>query len=189
MTIETVKISTLRRTGLWAAAALVLAFGATFTQAKDKEGKHLDRMVGKMEKELSLTKEQSAKIRTILAKDSGSMPHHGMMKKGKDCTSCDRCGAGKHGKHGGMGMMHGGEFASQLRGEGVDTAALNRSFAERADSMHARMRVGHAKRVATFAEIHAVLTPEQRAKAADKMEKRSADMKKKCEKKCGKSCK
>ena len=71
---------------------------------------------------------------------------------------------------GGMGMMGGPEFAKQLRAEKVDTDALNKSFEEG----QARMREMHAKHLAKFVAIHDVLTPEQRAKAADNMEKRAA---------------
>jgi Spy/CpxP family protein refolding chaperone len=165
-----------------AVAGLVLALGASLTPAKDHEGKHLDRMVARMEKELKLTKDQSAKIRTILAKDSATRPHRGEWKQDHDCKGKDDCE--HHGKQGfGPGPLGGGEFTAQLRSSTVDTAALNRSFAERSDSMQTCMREHHARRVATFAEIHAVLTPEQRALAADKWEKRAADSEKKREKK------
>lgn len=165
--------------------ALLLVLGTALAFGKegkdDKTGKHADRMVSKMEKELSLTTEQSAKIRSILAKDTSGMPHHGMGKKGKGCEGCESCGGG-HGK----GMMGGhGEFAKQMRAATVDTEALNKSFEERQSHMR-DMRANH---IARFVEIHAVLTPEQRAKAADKLDKRVAKMDKKCEKKCGKSCK
>lgn len=163
-----------------AVAGLVLALGASLTPAKDHEGKHLDRMVSRMEKELKLSKDQSAKIRTILAKDSAARPHRGEWKKDHDCKGKDDC---EHRGKQGFGPLGGGEFTAQLRSSTVDTAALNRSFAQRSDSMQARMREHHARRVATFAEIHAVLTPEQRALAADKWEKRAADSEKKREKK------
>jgi Spy/CpxP family protein refolding chaperone len=178
----------------FAAAALTLAFAAGLTVAKEKDGKHLDGLVTKMEKELKLTKDQTTKIRAILAKDSGTMPHRGEWKKGKGCAGCDRCGEGKgprggHGLGSGMTGLGGSEFLTQLRAGSVDTAAMNRAFAARSDSMQAKMRAGHARRVATFAEIHAVLTPEQRAQAAAKLEKFAAERDKKCEKKCGKDCK
>jgi len=163
-----------------AVAGLLLALGASLVAAKDKEGRHLDRMVGRMEKELKLSKDQSAKIRAILAKDSAARPHRGEWKKAHDCDGKDDCG---HRGMRGFGPLGGGEFAAQLRSGSVDTAALNRAFAERSDSMQARMREHHARRVATFAEIHAVLTPEQRALAADKWDKRAAEIEKKREKK------
>jgi Spy/CpxP family protein refolding chaperone len=170
-----IKARTFRLPALLLVLGTALAFGK-----EEKSGKHTDRMVAKMEKELSLTKEQSAKIRTILAKDSAGMPHHGMMKKGGDCKDCKHCGG--HGK----GMMGGhGEFARQMRAASVDTEALNKGFEER----QSRMRDMHARHIASFVEIHAVLTPEQRAKAADKLDKRLAEMERKYEKKCGKSCK
>lgn len=78
-----------------------------------------------------------------------------------------------------------GEFAKQMRAATVDTQALNKSFEERQSRMQ-EMRAAH---IARFVEIHAVLTPEQRAKAADRLDKGVAKMEKKCEKKCGKSCK
>jgi Spy/CpxP family protein refolding chaperone len=155
-----------------------LAFGGAGKD--DHAGKHADRMVSRMEKQLDLTKEQSAKIRAILVKDTSSMPHRGMWKKGDGCEGCEKCSG-----HG-MGMMGGhGEFAKQMRAATIDTQALNKSFEDR----QSRMQAMHAAHVARFVEIHAVLTPEQRAKLADKLEKRSAKMDKKCEKKCGKSCK
>jgi Spy/CpxP family protein refolding chaperone len=158
-----IKARTFRLPALLLVLGTALAFGK-----EEKSGKHTDRMVAKMEKELSLTKEQSA------------MPHHGMMKKGGDCKDCKHCGG--HGK----GMMGGhGEFARQMRAASVDTEALNKGFEER----QSRMRDMHARHIASFVEIHAVLTPEQRAKAADKLDKRLAEMERKCEKKCGKSCK
>jgi Spy/CpxP family protein refolding chaperone len=176
---------------LLVAAALTLAFAATFASAQEKDGKHLDRMVTKMEKELKLSQEQTTKIRAILAKDSGLMPHRGAWKKGKGCAGCEQCGESKglHDKHGFCPGMGGSEFAAQLRAGSVDTAAMNRAFAERSDAMHAKMRAGHARRVATFAEIHAVLTPEQRTAAAAKLDQHAAKREQKCEKKCGKDCK
>jgi Spy/CpxP family protein refolding chaperone len=155
---------------------IVMALGAAFVFGKeDRPGKGIDRMVAKMEKELKLTKEQSAKIRTILSQDTAEMramhaekgmPHHGSMHG-------DGPEHGK-GKMGGMGMMGGPEFVKQLRAEKVDTDALNKVFDER----QARMRTMHNKHIAKFVAIHDVLTAEQRAKAADEMEKRAAKMEK-----------
>jgi Spy/CpxP family protein refolding chaperone len=164
--------------------ALLLALGATVAFAKgektgvsgDRAGKHIDRFVGKMEKGLSLSKEQSEKIREILKRDSAAgMAHYAHGKKGcKDCRHCMH------------GMSHGGhgELARQLRAENADTAALNARFAEKVEAMRAM----HAARSAKFAEVHAVLTPEQRAKAAAHLEKRGAKASQKCERKCGKGC-
>jgi Spy/CpxP family protein refolding chaperone len=140
-----------------------------------------ERFVSKMEKELNLSKDQSSKIRAILAKDSGSGMREGHGKKGGGCRGCGHCG----GKGWGVSPMSGlGEFARQRRSAVVDTEALNKTFDER----QSRMREMHAGRVAKFVEIHAVLTPEQRAKAADHADKRLAKAEKKCAKKCGKKC-
>lgn len=153
--------------------ALPLAFGSAAFASDDakrleKAEKRIDRYVGKMEKELKLTEDQASQIKAILKKDLGEA---GMWKHGK--------GYGKKcGRHGHMGFMgHPGELSKQLRAESVDTAALNRAAAERLEALRAR----HARATATFAEIHAVLTPEQRAKAAERMEKRLEKMRKKCE--------
>ncbi len=148
--------------------ALILAFGALVLHAQDaktpdpaRAEKRIDRFVGKMEKELKLSKEQSEKIRAILRKDPVS-PHHGMGR-----------GLGPH-----------REFATQLRSGTVDTAALNRAFEERMQAM----RASHAAIAAKFAEVHAVLTPEQREKAAGLLEKHAAKMEKRHQRKCGKDC-
>lgn len=168
-------------------AALVLVLGTSFVFAKDDgPGKHAELMIKKMEKELDLSADQVTRLRAILAPDSGegSGPHAG--KKGKGCKGCPRCAFGEHGGRGGhgMGMMAGGEFAKQMRAETVDTAALNEGLEERL----AHMRARHARHVARFAAIHDLLTPDQRAKAAARMEKMQAKMEKRCERKCGKSC-
>jgi len=167
------------RFGLLAVFALAAVFAASPIHAGSKDkGKHIDRMVAHMEKELTLSKDQSTKIRAILSKDTAELSHHGMGKKGHGCKGCESCSKG-HGKGGhGMGMMGGGEFAAQMRAANVDTGALNKQFEER----QSKMREMHAKHVARFTEIHAVLTPEQRAKAATNMEKRSAKMEKRCKK-------
>lgn len=196
MTFTVPNFRSLLRKGTFSVAALALALGAFTAHGKDDgtRGKHVDRMVSRMEKELDLSKDQAAKIREILSRDTGAMAFRGMgmgpgRGKGKGCEGCPRCGAGAQG----LGMAGYQGFAAQLRSGTVDTAAMNRAFAARADSMQARLRAGHARRVAVFAEVHAVLTPAQRAKAADKLEKHAAEREKKwkkqCEKKCGKSCK
>ena len=69
----------------------------------------------------------------------------------------------------GPGMpMFSDEFIAQLRSNTVDTAALNRTFAERQQMMAKH----HAEHVSKFVQIHAVLTPAQRTKLADLWEKR-----------------
>lgn len=120
--------------------------------------KRIERFVGKMEKELKLDKDQSARIREILRRDPLPRDMHG---RGR--------GFGPH-----------GDLSAQLRAESVDTAALNRSFEERVAAMRAR----HAAFTGKFAEVHAVLTPEQREKAAAKLEKHLAKMEKKHRRKC-----
>jgi Spy/CpxP family protein refolding chaperone len=111
--------------------------------------KRIDRFVGEMEKELALTKDQSTRIRAILGKNPVAPPH-GMEP----------------------GMAEHRDLAAQLRSGTVDTVALNRGFEARVAEMRAR----HASMVSKFAAIHAVLTPEQRKKAADLLEKRMAKM-------------
>lgn len=160
--------------------ALPLAF-APAAMAHDDAGDHaraekqIGRHVGKMKKELKLTDEQATRIKAILAENHGEDGFgpwgHGGWRgmHGKHGRMCDRHGAGP--------MGHAGDLAKQLRAGSVDTAALNRAAAERLEALRAR----HARATATFAEIHAVLTPEQRAKAAERMEKRLEKMRKKCE--------
>ena len=143
----------------------MLAFGAATVFAKDhadKSAKRIDHVVKKMEKELKLSADQSAKIRDILKKDSGFAWHGG------------------HGKHGTMQADGHAGFSAQMRASSVDTAAL----AERFEQRVALQRERHARHVATFAAIHAVLTPEQRAKAADRMDEHQAKMEKRMKKKC-----
>ena len=68
MTFKINSLRTLRLPVLFLALGAALAFGKD-----DHAGKGIDRMVAKMEKELNLTKDQSAKIRTILTKDTAGM--------------------------------------------------------------------------------------------------------------------
>lgn len=149
--------------------ALFLAFGAFGALAAHAapEGrmpdsaraeKRIDRFVGKMEKDLKLTQDQSDKIRAILRKDPVAPPK----------------GMGEGGMGPGMGFGPHGALIAQLRAGSVDTAALDRAFEEHV----AQMRAHHASMVAKFAEVTAVLTPEQRQKAADLLEKRQAKMEK-----------
>src|SRR5690606_27892679 len=136
--------------------ALLLAFGAVTAFAKDhadKSAKRVDHIVKKMEKELKLSADQSAKIRDILKKDSGFAWHGG---------------------HRGMRPEGHAGFSAQMRADVVDTAALARGFEERL----ALQRERHARHVAAFTAIHAVLTPAQRAKAAGHMDERFAKMEK-----------
>jgi len=155
--------------------AIPLALGSTAFASGDKDRvakaeKRIDRYVGKMEKELKLSKEQSAQIKTILKQDLGESGHR-MWARGQD-------GHGKKcGRHGHMGFMgQHDELSKQLRADAVDTAVLNRAAEERAEAMRAH----RARAIDKFAQVHAVLTPDQRAKAAERMEKRAAKMKKDC---------
>lgn len=132
-------------------------------------GKHHERFVAWMEKELSLTPTQAAQVREILRTDTlaPSPEQMGMGEMGP--------GAGRH--HGRAGMAHGGmfpfgeEFLDQLKADKVDTAALARGFNERQQ----RMRAHHDKLVFKFAQVHGVLTRAQRLKLADLLERRRAE--------------
>ena len=140
--------------------------------------KRVDRFVSRMEKDLNLSKDQTEKIRAILRKDPIAPPEGG-----------EHGGPGMDpGMRPGMGMMglhH--ELAAQLRAGTVDTAALDRSFEEHVT----RMRAHHAAMLAKISQVSAVLTPEQRKKAADLLEKRGANMEKRegwRHRGCGKDC-
>jgi Spy/CpxP family protein refolding chaperone len=151
-------------------ASLALAHAAPDSaRVAARQEKRVDHFVGKMEKELKLSKEQSEKIRAILRKDPVAPP--------------EGDGKGGPGMRGGMMGLH-RELAAQLRAGAVDTAALDRSFEERVT----RMRAHHASMLAKIAEVSAVLTPEQRKKAADWLEKRGAKMEKRHHRMCGKDC-
>jgi hypothetical protein len=112
----------------------------------------MEHFISRMEKELELAPAQTAEVRRILLSDSMAMPPEGFHREGPH----------------GPGMMFGDEFLAQLRSESVDTATLNRTFAERM----AWMQGHHAQMVAKFAQLHLVLTPAQRLKLADILEKR-----------------
>ena len=158
------------------ALPLVLAPAAPASGDKErlaKAEKRIDRFVGKMEKELKLSKDQSSQIKTILKRDLGESGP-GMRAH---CSGHEKGHGRKHGRLGHMAFAgHPEEVARQLRAESVDTAALNRAAEERLEAMRAH----RAAAVAKFAEVHAVLTPGQRAKAAERMEKRAGKMKKEC---------
>ncbi len=109
--------------------------------------KMADRMTEKLAKELSLNADQKTKLHQIFAEGMGQM---------KDMHP---------------GEMH-QEFMKQMRSGSVDTAALNKDFAAR----QAKMREMYSMHLKHFAELHAVLTPEQRTKLADFMEKRGKEM-------------
>jgi Spy/CpxP family protein refolding chaperone len=147
--------------------------GAADKPARGHEpGKHHERFVAWMEKELSLSPVQAAQVREILQSDTlvmehfemgmGAGPHHGR-----------RPGA----PHGGM-FPFGEEFLDQLKADKVDTAALAQGFNERQQ----RMRARHDKMVFKFAQVHGVLTRAQRLKLADLLERRRAEHREKAEK-------
>lgn len=160
------------------AIALAIAASLTFTahpghagETDKKSGKHSERFLEKMTKELELSDAQVSAVKEILAE-------HKAEYKAERREGGDDAKRGKRRHHRGMMPLH-GEFLTQLRAENVDTAALNSAFEGRS----ARMREHRAAHVRTFVELHAVLTPEQRAELADKMEERRAKMKKRMEKK------
>jgi Spy/CpxP family protein refolding chaperone len=164
---------------------LMILAAAAFAKKPDRDEKHAGRFFAKMEKELGLTPDQSARIKAILARDSALSPYgdpRGHRGRAKGCEGCAACARMKAGDHDGMGAW--GPLSQQLRSGSVDTAALSAGIEERL----ADMRAHHARRVAMFTEIHAVLTPGQRLQAAEILDKRRADMEKRCERKCGKNC-
>ena len=131
---------------------LILGVGA-FVFAHDDEDfdphKKADKIVARMEKELSLTKDQKIKVSKLA---------HEVAEQFKDI------------RENGPGM-HGG-FIKQLRMATVDAAALNREMEEHAS----RAKERHAFLIVKFAELHAILTPEQREKLAKHLEKRHEKM-------------
>jgi Spy/CpxP family protein refolding chaperone len=113
--------------------------------------KKADKIVARLEKELKLSKEQKVQVHKLA---------HEVADRFKEL-------------HAKGPEMHGG-FVKQLRSGSVDTAALNKEMAER----DARARERHALLIGKFAELHAILTPEQREKLAKHMEKRKKKMRK-----------
>jgi Spy/CpxP family protein refolding chaperone len=125
-------------------------------------GKHHERFVAWMEKELSLSPVQAAQVREILRTDTLASEHFE---------------TGMGAPHGGM-FPFGEEFLDQLKADKVDTAALAQGFNERQQ----RMRARHDKMVFKFAQVHGVLTREQRLKLADLLERRRAEHREKAAK-------
>jgi Spy/CpxP family protein refolding chaperone len=160
---------------LWSVPVLTVAFAALAllapqasaadkTPGPSRDRKHMEKFVAKLEKELALTPAQSAQVREILRPDS-MLPPPGAMREGMP--------EGKRGpgpKRAHNVPLFGDEFLAQLRADKVDTAALNRAFAERA----ANMQKYHERHVSKFVQLHDVLTPAQRAKLAEILEKRRA---------------
>jgi Spy/CpxP family protein refolding chaperone len=175
----------------WRVSLLIMILAAAaFAKKPDRDEKHAGHFFAKMEKELGLTPEQSARIKAVLARDSALSPYgaHPLRGKGgrdgkggKGCEGCAACARAAHGRDG-MGPW--GPFSQQLRSAAVDTAALNAGFEEHL----AEKRADHARRIAMFAEIHAILTPGQRLQAAEMLDKHRAQMEKRCAQKCGKTC-
>lgn len=124
-----------------------------------RDGKHIEKFIAKLEKELSLTGTQTAQVREILKPDSLVPPPEQLAQEGKGPR-------GGHGR-GGMGMFS-EEYLVQLRANEVDTQMLNKDFAER----QAQMKLHHDRMVTKFVQLHGVLTPTQRLKLADILEKR-----------------
>jgi Spy/CpxP family protein refolding chaperone len=145
---------------LVAASLAAPSFAASETSAKHAarhEARSPEGFVKRLEKDLKLTPEQTAKVREILAKDA---PPAGVQGKGKG----GRMARGP--------LPVGPEFAAQMRAEKVDTAALNREWAARS----AKHQEGFLRMRDKFVALHAVLTPEQRALLATRMEKRGRGM-------------
>jgi len=129
----------------FAAGALVFAGG----DHEFDPHKRADKIVARMEKELSLSKDQKVKVSKLA---------HEVAEQFKNAH---QEGTG----------MHGG-FAKQLRLATVDTSALHREMNEHAS----RAKQRHAFLIVKFAELHAILTPEQREKLAKHLEKRHEKM-------------
>jgi Spy/CpxP family protein refolding chaperone len=155
---------------LTASLAVAGSHGGGQADTGKKSGKHAAHMVERLTKELELTTEQAAAVREIFAKRAEA---HDGYKKDDAKKKEKKDGEAKRHGYGDRAMLPTHEaFIAQLRSGIVDTAALNRALTE--DSERARKH--HAARVQAFAEFHAVLTPEQRAKLADKMEERRTKM-------------
>jgi Spy/CpxP family protein refolding chaperone len=144
----------------------LLAISAPSAQAADKtpppgrDGKHIEKFIAKLEKELELTASQRTQVRAIL-RPTGE-------KAGKAVDSSLVQPPEAFAKEGRRSPLFAGDFVAQLRADKVDTVALNRTFAER----QAKMKMYHDQQVAKFVQLHAVLTPAQRLKLADMLEKR-----------------
>ena len=151
---------------LLAASLAIPSFAATETSTKETsakpaarhEGRSPERFVQKLEKDLKLTPEQTAKVREILAKEA---PPAGVQEKGSKP---------QHRMRGPLPV--GPEFAAQMRAENVDTAALNREWAARSE----KWQEGFVKMRDKFVALHAILTPEQRALLANRIERRGKGM-------------
>ena len=143
---------------LFPACTLILGMSLATAQPDDEHSgmgkmdpqKMADRMTEKLTKELKLNDDQKAKVHQTFLDG---------MEQMKDMRPA-------------AGEMH-GDLMKQMRAASLDTAALNRDF----NAHQTKMREMHAIRIKHFAELYAVLTPEQRIKFADIMEKRGEEMK------------
>jgi protein CpxP len=108
--------------------------------------KMADHVVKMMRDKLDLTVDQTAKVQ-VLANEVA------------DTVQARRAKHSEGGEH--------GEFIKQLRSNTVDTAALSQDMLKR----EAKFQEMHGFIIQKFAELHAILTPEQRGKLADFLEK------------------
>lgn len=141
-----------------------LILGLTFASAQSDDDPHgmgsgmrnmdpqkmADRITEKLAKELNLNADQKTKLHQLIADGMEQMKEMRPMQ----------------------GEMH-GELMKQMRSASLDTAAINKEFETRQE----KMRAMHAMHIQHFAELHAMLTPEQRNKLADFIEKRGKEMK------------
>lgn len=127
------------------------------------QGRSPERLVQRLEKDLKLTPEQTVKVREILVKDApvaGAKASPGVP------------GAKPDGRMARGPLPSGAGFAAQMRADKVDTAALDRAW----EQQNAKRREGFVKMRDKFVALHAVLTPEQRAQLAERMERRGKGM-------------
>ena len=147
----------------FSASLALLAISTPSAHAADKtpppgrDGKHIEKFIAKLEKELELTASQRAQVREILKPEIGKAADSSLVQPPEF-----------YGRGGPRGPLFPGDFVAQLRADKVDTVALNRAFAER----QAKMKSRHDQHVSKFVQLHAVLTPAQRLKLADMLEKR-----------------
>lgn len=125
-----------------------LSFGNEAPQKDDSQ--RMEKTMARLTKELDLTSSQAAKIKDLF--EAGMKE----MRKGRPGDE-----------------MH-EEMINQLRATTPDTAAMNKSF----EAHLVKMRQQHALMMKNVAELHGMLTAEQRTKLAMFMEKRHDEMEK-----------
>ena len=103
-----------------------------------------DKLVDKLQGKLDLTPDQTVQVRKLAHEIADTLGAFRGMHEG----------------------LH-GDFLAQLRAATVDTAALNDTLSRR----EARFHETRLFLVGKFAEFHALLTPAQREKLADYLEK------------------